>query len=76
MSLQINGNSIQPKIGSNFELQYGQQTNSNSPTTLPDTCYNTSKVNSTGEFLAKVLEQYDTHNTSEKPSTAGHEWWA
>ncbi len=65
---QINGITLQPKIGSDFALQYGEAASSVASSTMTNASapsaqfYNTTKVtqNSNPEKIAENIAKYDT----------------
>lgn len=65
---QINGITLQPKIGSNFALEYGEAASSVAGSTMTNASapsaqlYNTTRVtqNSNPEKIAENIAKYDT----------------
>ncbi len=81
---QLNGITMQPKIGTNFAAQYGEANSATAASTMANVSspsaqsYNIDKVtaNMDASKLAENLARYDTAQAAPMPKTATREWIA
>lgn len=80
--LQFNGMTIQPKIGTDFATQYGENNIVNGGSTMVNATnpaamrYNIGKVtpNMDSSKIAEQLAKYDTAQPTPLPKSATREW--